>query len=290
MKTNLNLTTLFIVATLLLSIAKSTQAQTPWRAKIIGHFWDHDSQTVFLDTLWFGCDSLGDEGYQQGLDEIDTSFKLNAWYIRDVAIKNQLGILYNYNTRKNIKAFNYSQPIVWQTGENGTLIKISWDTNDFKYQYKSTRLQSFGVSCNGCSIGSWHVQAEPIVELDPVTGELRTYGRNVTEILEGGLLSFRATFEDTLRTGINGPELSLSNFIQVNNPFKEELSLTFIQPATGQLQLYNTLGQVLYAQHIPSTQTTSLPINTQHLAPGVYYLTYTLNQTNQTLLQKLVKY
>jgi len=207
-----------------------------------------------------------------------------------LAIKNQLGLIEEYNTRKNIKAFNYSQPIVWQTGENGTLIKISWDTNDFIYQYKSTRLQSFGVSCNGCSIGSWHVQAEPIVELNPVTGELRTYGRNVTEILEGGLLSFRATFEDTLRTGINGPELSLSNFIQVNNQFKEELSLTFIQPTTGQLKLYNTLGQVVYAQHIPSTQTTSLPINTQHLAPGVYYLTYTLNQTNQTLLQKLVKY
>jgi len=201
-----------------------------------------------------------------------------------------LGIPYNYNTRKNIKAFNYSQRIVWQTGENGTLIKISWDTNDFIYQYKSTHLRSFWVDCTNCSIGGWHVESAPLVKTDPITKELVTYGRNELEVLEGGLLSFRVAFDDTLRTGINGPELSLSNFIQVNNQFKEELSLTFTQPSTGHLQLYNTLGQVVYAQHIPSTQTTSLPINTQHLAPGVYYLTYTLNQTNQTLLQKLVKY
>ena len=201
-----------------------------------------------------------------------------------------MGIPYNYNTRKNIKAFNYSQRIVWQTGENGTLIKISWDTNDFIYQYKSTRLRVFGVSCKGCSIGAWHNEASPLVNIDPITKELVTYGRNELEVLEGGLLSFRVAFDDTLRTGINGPELSLSNFIQVHNPFKDELSLTFTQPSTGHLQLYNTLGQVLYAKQIESSQNTALPINTQRLAPGVYYLTYTLSQPNQTLLQKLVKY
>ncbi|MCU0421804.1 MAG: T9SS type A sorting domain-containing protein, partial [Bacteroidia bacterium] len=170
------------------------------------------------------------------------------------------------------------------------LIKISWDTNDFIYQYKSTRLRVFGVFCKGCSIGAWHVESRSIVFINPVTGELVTYGRNTLEILEGGMLTFDAVFVDTLRTGIDRPELSLSNFIRVNNPFKEELNLTFTQPSTGQLQLHNTLGQVVYAQQIPSTQTTSLPINTQHLDPGVYYLTYTLGQTNQTLLQKLVKY
>ena len=66
MNNNHYLITLLLIGTLLFTITNSTQAQTPWRAKIIGHFWDHDSQAVFLDTLWFGCDSLGDEGYQQG--------------------------------------------------------------------------------------------------------------------------------------------------------------------------------------------------------------------------------
>nr|MCU0423344.1 hypothetical protein [Bacteroidia bacterium] len=62
MITNYKLLTLLLNATISFGMVLSTQAQIPWRAKIIGHFWDHDSQAVFLDTLWFGCDSLGDEG------------------------------------------------------------------------------------------------------------------------------------------------------------------------------------------------------------------------------------
>jgi len=60
----------------LMLLSSVCSAQAPWRAKLFFHFLDSNN-TIVTDTVWFGCDSLGDIGFQQGLDVFDTIVKPN---------------------------------------------------------------------------------------------------------------------------------------------------------------------------------------------------------------------
>ena len=70
----------------LMLLSSVCSAQPPWRAKLFVHFLDSNNQIV-TDTVWFGCDSLGAEGFQSGLDVIDTSLQWNKVYSADELIK-----------------------------------------------------------------------------------------------------------------------------------------------------------------------------------------------------------
>ena len=108
----------------------NVQAQKPWRAKLFVHFLDSNNQIV-TDTVWFGADSLGDAGYQPGLDVIDTNLQWNKVYSSDELIKVQCNTDCA-NLKVNIEKF--TKNITLDFFCLGNPVSISWDTLDFFYR------------------------------------------------------------------------------------------------------------------------------------------------------------
>jgi hypothetical protein len=105
-------------------------AQPPWRAKLFVNFIDSNNQTV-TDTVWFGFDSLGAEGYQPGLDVIDTNLQWNRVYGSDDLIMNQFNTSCP-NLRTNI--VSHSLGYTWfKFFALGNIKSIGWDSSDFNY-------------------------------------------------------------------------------------------------------------------------------------------------------------
>jgi hypothetical protein len=124
------------IITLLLAFVTYTNAQAPWRAKLFVHFLDSNNQMV-TDTVWFGCDSLGDIGYQAGLDVIDTSMQRNKVYSSDNLVKSQFNTDCA-NLKTNIQAF-VPRSSTFLFYALGNPVSISWDTSDFRYIYDSVQ-------------------------------------------------------------------------------------------------------------------------------------------------------
>jgi hypothetical protein len=115
------------ILTLLLAFATYATAQAPWRAKFIIYFLDSANNLV-PDTVWFGCDSLGGEGYQEGLDVYyDLPVRKNSVF----SIDNKLGI--DTPLKKNIIAFETGKHLRIKLKCYGLPVAIVWDSLDFSY-------------------------------------------------------------------------------------------------------------------------------------------------------------
>jgi hypothetical protein len=121
----------------LIVFAYSVNAQAPWRAKLFVHFKDSTNKIV-TDTVWFGCDSLGDVGFQPGLDIIDTNLKYNHVYASDDLVKARFNADCA-NLKKNIHGFRKKESS-FKFYAIGNPISMSWDTMDFKYFDSTYRL------------------------------------------------------------------------------------------------------------------------------------------------------
>lgn len=139
----------------LIVITYVCKAQPPWRAKLYVNFLDTNNQTI-IDTVWFGFDSLGAEGYQEGLDIIDTNLQWNKVYGSDEIIKNQ----YNTscpNMRTNI--VSHTLGYTWfKFFALGNIKSIGWDSSDFNYMVDSGfRLTHATVSSLSGWIVGYHI-------------------------------------------------------------------------------------------------------------------------------------
>jgi hypothetical protein len=113
---------------------QTLQAQPPWRAKLYVNFLDSNNQIV-KDTVWFGFDSLGAEGYQSGLDVIDTNLQWNTVYGSDDLIMNQFNTSCP-NLRNNI--VSHTMGYTWfKFFALGNIKSIGWDSSDFIFQIDS---------------------------------------------------------------------------------------------------------------------------------------------------------
>jgi hypothetical protein len=123
-------TTHILLITYCLMLPSLLQAQPPWRAKLFMHFLDSNNQ-IATDTVWFGCDSLGAEGYQPGLDSVVTNLQWNKVYSTDDLVKAQFGTDCA-NLKRNIIGFK-KQKSSFRFYAFGKPISMSWDTMDFRY-------------------------------------------------------------------------------------------------------------------------------------------------------------
>lgn len=112
------------------------QAQKLWRAKLFLHFLDTNN-TIVTDTVWIGLDSLGDEGYQAGLDVFDTVVRKNKVLGFDPKVQQdfQTGCV---NLKTSIKKFVINNHVDFNFYAFGKLKSISWDTTDFMYPFASS--------------------------------------------------------------------------------------------------------------------------------------------------------
>jgi hypothetical protein len=128
-----------------LSAIYTSYAQIPWNAKIMLH-----SLNGYVDTLWIGCDLLGDAGYQAGLDIIDTTYvtKGGIWgYDSAIPVGNC------FNLQKDIKNFvsgfqtfniqvadtTFDQPLIYDY--------LFIDTNDYIYDDGDFKITSVYLKC-----------------------------------------------------------------------------------------------------------------------------------------------
>lgn len=125
-----------------LMLSSLLQAQPPWRAKLFVHFLDSNNQ-IATDTVWFGCDSLGAEGYQVNLDSLTTKLQWNKVYCADDVVKNQFSTDCA-NLKQNIIGFK-KQKSSFRFYAFGKPISMSWDTLDFRYFDSSFKLSNIDI-------------------------------------------------------------------------------------------------------------------------------------------------
>lgn len=244
-------------------------AQNPFVLKLIGYFQNPDS-SIETDTLYFGFDSLGTEGYQEGLDVIDTLYGINRWHIKDTLTQRQLNTTSPYNSKKSIKAFAYNQRVYWQTHYIGILVGVKYDTTELLYKDGATQFRFAGISCGGCSIDVWEndqLSFGPTIQ----NGQTFFYNDSI-EILEAfNQLNVYIYLKDTLKSGIQEalPDLVVTS----PNPVVDFLELQFIKPISGTLNITNLSGQTLISNEINVGEPERLSqIDLTTLKPGCYFV------------------
>jgi hypothetical protein len=294
---------LLIVANFVLCSIKSS-AQAPWRAKLFVHFLDSNNQIV-TDTVWFGCDSLGAEGYQEGLDVIDTNLQWNKVYSADDLIKAQ----YNtdcVNLKTNIREFNTDRfkGITFLFYCIGNPISMSWDTSNFIYQIDSTyRFSSARINSKNGYVYAIDAK-EYLICADRYTRINNEYFYDGFEfesdsirIIPESLIpecKINSAFSLEVKllmgwhqfTGIDKYYLT-NQLITYPNPFNDKL---FIESNINQ-QKYNY--SIISLQGIEQLQGTihadKQEIDTNQLAPGIYFMQLYEDNTLISKTYKIIK-
>ena len=132
-----SITTLLLTFLFLFSVAQNN----PWNAKFIIH---HVGGPT--DTVWFGCDTAADIGFQAGIDEFDTAFNPPISILAfDSVVNDQFGVDGCVNLRKDIKAFadgavRFTFYVRTDSVDWPRMARISWDTLDFQFKNDSFEL------------------------------------------------------------------------------------------------------------------------------------------------------
>jgi hypothetical protein len=287
---------------LLLLITFIGNAQPPWRAQLFVHFYT-DSGRIVTDTVWFGCDSLGAEGYQEGLDVIDTNLQWNKVYSADDLIKAQ----YNTdcaNLKTNIRGFKKKESY-FTFYAIGNPVSMSWDTLDFMYFDSTYRLclveirplngyiasidrKYYEVAGDSYSIingqyiyrGFWINRFDSVEVIPESRNNGCTFSRRVFEFR----LNIYMGWQDF--TGLE--ELIANGVLSIYpNPFSNSITIRNTSDVQfNEAVLYNMQGEVILKENLNNELTS---INTSHLAQGIYYLCLNGNKTQYAKPIKLIK-
>ena len=132
---------LFLITLLLFTLTNTYAQLPPWNTKFVVYHPDG-----YTDTLWIGCDENATNGYDEGLDIVDTSFQYPL-AIRGYSeeIENDSAFGNCVNLKKDVKGFD--NPVIFTfyvlhdeiTG-TGFPAQIGWDTTDFKYGYEDYKI------------------------------------------------------------------------------------------------------------------------------------------------------
>lgn len=256
----------------LMLLSSVCSAQPPWRARLFVHYSEDPTGKVITDTVWFGCDSLGAEGYQVGLDVVDTIYDQNKTFFSDPLAQSQLGLPSHYNLKTNIKAFNKNGTTSFKLKANGWVFAVSWDTTEFIYEQPDFKLFSAVLKCYDCYLGLWERELYGI--FGRYTDGTPTFGgRDSIDILQGNGMELEIVlrFKDTSTVGFSEAERkNFVNFELQENPVTNKVSINFKNNFTGSISLSNNLGQILYTSNIQNQ--TNHNCNIEHLRNGIYYL------------------
>ncbi len=260
---------------LLIIFSSICNAQAPWKARLFVHYSEDPTGKTITDTIWFGCDSLGAEGYQAGLDVVDTIFDQNKTFFSDPLAQSQLGLPSPYNLKTNIKAFNKNGTVSYKLIANGWVFALSWDTTDFIYEQPDFKLFAINLFCKDCYLSAWEREQHTLMSRN-ADGSHKFFGRDSIEVLQGNGMGLEIIlyFKDTNMVGVN--EFPL-NFTLNQNPVHNEIVLHFKEHITGNITLTNNLGQVVYSSNLQNQYRHNFDVT--HITSGLYYLSVSNNQT-----------
>lgn len=252
----------------LIMLSSICSAQAPWRARLFVHYSDDPTGKTVTDTVWFGCDSLGAEGFQPGLDVLDTVYEQNKTFFSDPLAQTQLGLPWQYNLKTNIKAFNKNGTVSYRLKANGWVFAISWDTTEFLYEQPDFKLFTINLFCKDCYLSTWEREQHTLMSRN-ADGSHKFFGRDSIEVLQGNGMELEIilNFKDTNTVG--GKEINL-NYTLMENPINKSVNVNFQESFTGKAIITNNLGQILHASDIQNQN--SHIINVEYLTSGVYYL------------------
>lgn len=279
-------------------------SQPPWHAKLFIHFIDSNSQVV-TDTVWFGCDILGAEGYQEGLDMIDTLLVDNHVYSGDALIQghSNTGCA---NLKVNIREFNTKDGMKFQFYTTGKPFSISWDTSDFVYQIDSIyRINEISLSTKSGFFYAWDA-VQYLIGADRysrINNEFIYNGfrfetdsiRIIPETLVNGCSEdITFSFELEMRmgwykfTGLDSRMIYMEAKVYPN-PFEDRLIIELDKISPFNVKSYTIFS--LHGDEIISGQITSehSEIETSELKPGFYFITFYNNHSSTSKHLKLLK-
>ncbi|MCG9879784.1 MAG: T9SS type A sorting domain-containing protein [Bacteroidia bacterium] len=279
---------------LLLVITLFSNAQAPWRAKLFVHFLDSNNQIV-TDTVWFGCDSLGAEGFQPGLDVIDTNLQWNKVYSADEIIKSQFNTDCA-NMKTNIIGFKKKESS-FKFYAIGNPISISWDTLDFMYFDTIYRLSYTEIRTANGYINNIDQRYYNVTEdnYKIIGGQYIFNGfwvnpndsvKLLPESLHGACVFSNYAFEFNINL-IMGPrfingiyELVQQGVLNVYpNPFSNKLMVYQIGTADfSEIILYDMHGKELFKKPLENDVTL---FDTANLPAGIYYMTFMQNNNSK---------
>jgi hypothetical protein len=263
---------------LFLFLAFASNAQSPWRAKLI-IFFEDSASNMHPDTIWFGCDSLGDDGFQEGLDVFDNR---TPQIYQATGFDSVTNIQFPGKTlRTNIKAFELDKAFSFEVKCNGIVKYIKWDSLEFKYQSDKIKRLSVSISANGgVSFDIWH---QNVVTL---TNSVTQFTDDTIEVLEGGeWLSFNlriyltSIYSSIPEFGFIDNKLSLK---QING---DKFLLTGETILDGELTIYSMSGQVIEKYSLNGL---SKEFDLNGLPSGLYLVQYI--DSNTKFSHKIVKY
>lgn len=278
---------LLLLFSLLYSL--NTSAQKPFRFKLIAYFEDVSDFSIHTDTLYFGCDSLGGEGYQIGLDILDTVMKPNSWYVVDTIIRSQLNLSSSVNTRRNIKNFAFNSTVRWQTYCNSTLVAIKCDTNELVYNESKKALLGMGISCKGCSIGVWHSEYGSFSPIRWDNGIPYFYNDSIPILESSNELKVSLYIIDSLNSGFN----KINNDVKIvsENPVSESIVISFDKNTIGTVYLFNAYGSQILSTNVSVNKGDSVELSLGNEPIGLYNLIFVPddNHHEQSYLRLLKK-
>lgn len=268
-----------------------SNAQQPWRAKLFVHFLESNNQ-IITDTVWFGCDSLGNIGYQEGLDVFDTTYAPNRVLGFDslVQIQRHTDCV---NLKQNVKSFNIGL-VEFNFYAIGNVIGVSWDTADFKYDDPVYKLRGAWISSKNAYLKD--IDAYEYVFYN----ELRPsdkFSKDSIKVVPNGHLANECSFpalvvhfnlEVALGYKNIGIAEALKSGIEYTSfpiPTHDFLNINFRSTSEHTVQITNKLGKVVLILNLPERENV---INMESLPGGVYYMTLTDEEHKIKTVQKLI--
>ena len=137
---------LFLLLFLISSLTITYAQLPPWNTKFVVYHPDG-----YTDTLWIGCDENATDGYDEGLDIIDTSFHYPLairGYSEELENDSAYGTC--VNLKKDVRGFGYPAVFTFYIlhGEIGAEenVYLGWDSSDCIYNFESIKINYIKVS------------------------------------------------------------------------------------------------------------------------------------------------
>lgn len=285
----------FTLVIILCWSAQTFAQLTPWNAKVMLH-----SQNGYIDTLWIGCDSNGNAGYQSGLDILDTSLIQpgGIWGYDPLIPVGEC-----FNLKRNIKNFStgiqkFDIQVVDSSFSQGSFNfdYISIDTNDFKFNNGAFKITSVFLQCfNGYIISVDLYSIHLYVGYDTSYPAQFLYD-SVSLIFEPDLydclpindhqmeLRLEVGFNYYINTSVE--EAKSSQIVLFPNPAKNIFNIKSGFPLK-KLTIFDQLGRIMESKYFEGELTCE--INTEAFYSGIYTaVTETQASPSKTFVTKVV--